>query len=498
MNEQLHTDCSILRNNLPAVLPISLNRNLSTKVHGPYFFKQIVQKYSIVTRSGSLPSLILLRLLENAVGTTKLTNVNKNNIKNILNTGIRQYLNLYLTIRSPENAIVSGSYINNALSSGKRVHEQQVNIQTDLAKDTKHVVIPRLVRYLQTIDDQDSGYKFRPVSAKTLATTKLMRTLPERMVFQRKRSKNTTILSNNHYLESDIRVIGHTNSDRDDNLVSADIDKTQASRIPASGIQIDKTGTFSEYRHLKMPDVPLFDEYTNPVIADISGVGVSENRKVRDIIVHPVTHAEEKIPKTDTMMAHIQKRNKLVYEKYDDFSKRTADRYLVTEKNNIANRLISGTHIAGSRMTNAGVEADEVTGFSKGISPQENSQKTSKLLFDQDGAFLQHAGHAQTGMGGQLNYPSNNISGRSSGLVLRKPAVYSAEKGFENREKPDIVKIERTKINAEKEDIIGTNIRARNSIDDIVTNDNIATIADKVYKLLETRISIEKERRGLR
>lgn len=484
MNEQLHTDCSILRNNLPAVLPISLNRILSTKVSGPDFFKQIVQKYYIVTRSGSLPSLILLRLLENAVGTTKLTNVNKNNIKNILNTGIRQYLNLYLTIRSRENAIVSGSYINNALSSGKRVHEQQVNIQTHLAKDTKHVVIPRLVRYLQTIDDQDSGYKFRPVSAKTLATTKLMRTLPERMVSQRKRSKNTTILSNNHYLESDIRVIGHTNSDRDDNFVSVGIDKTQVSRISASGMQIGKTGTFSEY--------------TNPVIADISGVGISENRKVRDIIVHPVTHAEEKIPKTDTMMAHIQKRNKLVYEKHEDFSKRTADRYLVTEKNNIANRLISGTHIAGSRMTNAGVEADEVTGIPKGISPQKIPQETPKLLFDQDGVFLQHTGHAQTGMSGQLNYQSNHIAGRSSGLVLRKSDVHSAEKGFENTEKPDIVKIERTKINAENQDIIGTNIRARDSIDDIVANDNIATIADKVYKLLETRISIEKERRGLR
>ena len=484
MNEQLHTDCSILRNNLPAVLPISLNRILSTKVSGPDFFKPIVQKYYIVTRSGSLPSLILLRLLENAVGTTKLTNVNKNNIKNILNTGIRQYLNLYLTIRSRENAIVSGSYINNALSSGKRVHEQQVNIQTHLAKDTKHVVIPRLVRYLQTIDDQDSGYKFRPVSAKTLATTKLMRTLPERMVSQRKRSKNTTILSNNHYLESDIRVIGHTNSDRDDNFVSVGIDKTQVSRISASGMQIGKTGTFSEY--------------TNPVIADISGVGISENRKVRDIIVHPVTHAEEKIPKTDTMMAHIQKRNKLVYEKHEDFSKRTADRYLVTEKNNIANRLISGTHIAGSRMTNAGVEADEVTGIPKGISPQKIPQETPKLLFDQDGVFLQHTGHAQTGMSGQLNYQSNHIAGRSSGLVLRKSDVHSAEKGFENTEKPDIVKIERTKINAENQDIIGTNIRARDSIDDIVANDNIATIADKVYKLLETRISIEKERRGLR
>ena len=123
-----------------------------------------------------------------------------------------------------------------------------------------------------------------------------------------------------------------------------------------------------------------------------------------------------------------------------------------------------------------------------------------EVLSHQDGIFFQHAGHAQTGMSGPLNSSSNNIARNSSDpvvrnssdLVFRNLSVHSAREGLENTGKPDIIKTQRTEINVEKEDIIGTNIPARGSIDDI------AIIADRVYKLLETRILIEKERRGLR
>ena len=497
MIENLHTDCSILPNKLPAELSKTI------KVRGPDFFKQIVQRYTITRKSNGFPSLILLRLLENVSGTTKLTNININNIKKILNTSIRQYINLYATIQSGQNVILRGSYIKNALSSGRYVPEQEVNLQTYPAKDTKHIVIPRLMSYLQRINDQETGYGFQPVSAKTLAKTELMRTLPERIVYQRERSGNTVTLSNNQYPENDIRVLKHTlqpvmartsqektqykksvrsknanlskkNLDNDDNLVSAGINKTNA-----SGTLIDKTGNFSELQHLNMPDIPLFDEYNNPFVADISGVGLSDNTKTRDIIGHPLTHTEENIPKIDAMMAHIQKRNKLVYEKHEDFSKQTTARYLATEKNNIADKSISNTHIAGSRMAKMGALAGEVTDI-----PNVSSNQHS--------IFLQHAGHVQTGMSGGFNLLSNNIVRNPSDLVLRKLAVHNKEKGLENTDKPDIIKTEITKINVEKEDIIGPNIQAKGSIDDI------AIIADRVYKFLETRISIEKERRGLR
>ena len=506
MNEQLHTDCSILRDKAPAVLPIKL----SIKVGRPDFFKQIVQRYGIITRSNRFLSLILLRLLENAGGTTKLTNISIKNRKKILNTGIRQYINLYMTIRSGQNATVFGSYFNNPFSPERYVPEQ-VNIRTDHVKDTKHVLIPRLMRSLQRIDDQDPGYGYQLVSAKTSATTELVRALPERIVYQRERSENTErekagskniiILSKDHNPESNIRVIRDTfqpvlartsqekiqyqNSvrtknanlskryqDKDDDLVLADIDKTQA-----SGIQIEKTGFISGLQHLKMPDSPLFDKYTNPVVADIPGVGVSENTKAKDVMWHPLIHIEEKIPEIDAIMASVQKRNKLVYEKHAAFHGRTADRYLLTEKNNIANKLISNTHIAGPGIMNA---------------KAGGTLEIPEVLSHQDSILFQHAGHAQTGMSGPLNVSSNNILRNPSDLVFRNPSIHSAGEGLENTGKPDIIKTQRTEINTEKEDIIGTNIPARGSIDDM------AIIADRVYKLLETRILIEKERRGLR
>lgn len=464
MNEQLHTDCSILRNKLPAVLPINISLNFSTKVRGPDFFKQIVQRYAIITKSDRFPSLILVRLLKNADGTTKLTNINKNNITKILNTSIKQYLNWYVTTQSEQNVIVSALYFNNARSSGKHVPEQQVNIRTDFAKDTKHIVFPRLMRYLQLIDNQNPGYEFQPISAKTLATAELVRTLPERIVYQREKSKNTVILSNNHYPERDIRVLRHT-------MQPVMARTSQEKTHYQNSIRSKKASLSKKYLDN--------DESTNPVVADISGVGVNENTKGRDIILHPLTHTEEKIPKMDAMMAHIQNRNKLIYEKHEDFIKRTADRYLVTEKNNIANKLISNTHIGRSRIANVEAEDGEVT-------------EIPKLLFDQDGIFLQHAGNVQIGMSGPSNFPSNNIIRRPSDLVVRNLAVHSAEKGFENTSNTDIIKTEKTKINAKKEDIIGTNVQVRDSIEDI------DIIADRVYKRIETKISIEKERRGLR
>ena len=463
-------------------LSLNLNRSLSQilsmKVHGPDFFKQITQRYDVITRSGRLPSLILLRLLENAGGITKLTNINVNNIKKIFNTGIRQYINLYIPILFKQNVAVPYTYFNDSLSPDIHLSEQ-VNIRTDPAKDTKHVVIPRLMRYLQRIDDQDSGYGFQTVSTKTLATTKLVRTLPERIVSQREIRNNTITLSKDWHLGSDIRVM----RDKDDYFVDAGIDKTQS-----SGMQIEKAGNFSELQHLKMPDAPRSDKYTDNVDAGISGAGVSENSKVRGIILHPLTQAEEKNPEVDTVMTHIQKRNKQVYEKHDFFHRRTTDRHLVTEKNNIANKLISNTHIARSRMTKMEAEADEVMDI-----PNEFSlQKVPKLLFDQDSVSLQHARHSQESMIAPSNLPSNNIVRKSSNLVFRKPVVHSVEKDLENTGEPDIIRTERPKINTENENIIGTNIKTRGSIDDI------SIIADRVYRLLETRISIEKERRGLR
>ena len=133
-------------------------------------------------------------------------------------------------------------------------------------------------------------------------------------------------------------------------------------------------------------------------------------------------------------------------------------------------------------------EADEVMDI-----PNEFSlQKVPKLLFDQDSVSLQHARHSQESMIAPSNLPSNNIVRKSSNLVFRKPVVHSVEKDLENTGEPDIIRTERPKINTENENIIGTNIKTRGSIDDI------SIIADRVYRLLETRISIEKERRGLR
>ncbi|HJH31157.1 MAG TPA: hypothetical protein C5S50_02980 [Methanosarcinaceae archaeon] len=360
------------------------------------------------------------------------------------------------------------------------------------------------MRYLQQIDDQDSGYGYQHVSAKTPANTKFARALPEKIVYQRKRSENTKqvnlrfhsdllrlhnftnniqqeryplglfnshhtfikkileknagnktvlILSKNHDPESNIRVIMDTFRPV---LGRTSQEKTQfQNSVRTENANLSKNHP---------------DKYDDP---DLPGVGVSKSTKTRDVMGYPLTHINEKNPKIDAIMAHIQKRNKLVYEKHDAFLKRTAGRYLLAEKINIANKLILNMHIVRSRVTN------QETG---GI---------PELLSHKNGVFLQYAGDAREGMIEPLKGPPNSIARKSYDLVLRKPAVHSAVVIPENTGKPDTIKTERTKIDTEKENIIGTNITARDSIGDV------SIIADRVYKLLETRISIEKERRGL-
>lgn len=421
MNEQLHTNCSILRDKAPVVLPIKL----SIKDRGPDFFKQIVQRYDIIRKSNRFLSLILLRFMKNASGTTKLTNISRNNIKRILNTGIRQHNNLYLTIRSGQNATVSGSYFNDTLSPGRYVPEQ-VNMQTDHVKDTKHIVMPPLMSSLERIDDQDPGYEYQPVSEKTSAITELARTLPERIVYQRKKSENTE--GNNP--KSNIRVVVDT--------FQPVLARTLQEKTQSSGIQIEKTELFSGLQHLKMPDPPLFNGHTNPVTTDIPEVEVSENTKARDVMMHPFIHIKENIPKIDAIITHIQKRNKLVYEKHNAFHKRTADRYLLIKKNNIAGKLILNTYIARTGKPN--VEND-------GIS------EIPEVLSHRDNILFQHAINAKTGMSGPLNVSSNNIVRNPFDLVFRNPSVHRAEEGLENTGKPDFIKTQRIEINAEKKDI---------------------------------------------
>lgn len=622
MNEQLHTDCSILQNKLPAVLPVNIN--LSTKVRASDFLKQIVQRYAVNTKSDRFPLLIFLRLLETTSGITKLTNINRFNVQKILNTNIRQQLELYSIFKSEQN-ITDKSHFNNVLSSGRYAPEQQVNIRTDLAKDVKHVKhakyathvkhveIPRLMSYLQRIDNQNQklGSVFQSVATKTLVTTKLsrmLRTLPGEVVSQRQRSENTVLFPSNHYFESEkIKARDDGGIRNTSDIIShppihmqEDNPKIDAVRLPTQKIdqlvckthegfskqiaarylvteknktnktnKINKTNTkngtnnivnklisnshiaksnlvnaevegkteFGEVikntemlfgqdsvllQHAEHAQTglngslnsSLFDEYTNPTIADIPRVGVSENTKARDFIFHPPTHAQANNPKIGAMMAHIQKRNELVYEKHEGFSTRTVNRYLVTgknkhnkitEKNNIANKLISNTHIARAIIQNVEVEGEPEVGEVMQV-PQ-----VLQVSSNQGGVSLHHVGHVQTSMSGSLNIQSNiplniqsntqsntqsnNIVRSSSNLVFRNIAVDNTGEGRENIAKPDIIKTESSKINVDKSDIVGTHVQARDRIDDIAT---ISNIADKVYKLLETRISIEKERRGIR
>ncbi|MGP8323112.1 MAG: hypothetical protein ACT6FG_03870 [Methanosarcinaceae archaeon] len=464
--QQLHTDCSILRDKLPAVLPVKF----SMKIRGPDFFNQIIRKYDIITRSYRFPSLILLRSLEYAGGTTKLSNININNIKKLLNIGIRQYIDLYMTIQSGQDAHVPDIY-NNPLSPERYVHKQ-VNIRTDHVKYTKHVAIPRLMRYLQQIDDQDSGYGYQPVSAKTPANTEFARTLPEKLVYQRKRSENTGQV-NLRFRSDLLRLHNFTNHIQQE--------RSPLGRFNSHHIFIkkileknagNKTAIILSKNHDPESNIRVIMDTFRPVLAKTSQEKAQFQNSV-DVMGYPPTHINENIPEIDAIMVHIQKRNKLVYEKHDAFLKRAAGCYLLAGKNNIANKLILNRHIVRSRVTNR--ETGEIP----------------ELLSHKNDVLLQYAGDSREGMVEPLKGLPNSITRKSYDLVLRKPAVHSAGVVPENTGKPDTIKIERTIIDTEKENIIGTNITSRDRID------NVSIIADRVYKLLETRISIEKERRGL-
>jgi hypothetical protein len=448
MNEQSHTNCSILQKKLPRVLPVSIISSISSaKVNEPGLFEQIIQRYTIGTRQGNFPLLIFLRLLETVGGTSKLTNVNQSVMQKILNPTIIQYLNLHATGWPAQNANVYDSHhdphFENRFSSGKR-----------------QFVTPRFMRHLQLVNEQSLSHIFESSETKTQETVELVGKLPERTISLRERMKNPLILPNNLNTKS--------------NFLSSSVVKTQS-----YGMQLEKADDLLKLQHATTPDVSSFDEYTNPVVAEAR---VDENTKAKDIILHSSTHTNEDVLKTDTMVARVQKRNRLVYEKHEDFRRRTADRYLMPEKKNIANRLVSNTHIARLGIEDMEAEDGEVM-----TSPD--------LLSEQDGISLHHADHVQTDVSVPFDFTSSNIARRASDLVLRKDSLQKSDEEPENSVKSDTITTGISKTDAEKEAVAEKNVKSLNSVENI---DDITIIADRVYKLLESKISIEKERRGLR
>jgi hypothetical protein len=117
------------------------------------------------------------------------------------------------------------------------------------------------------------------------------------------------------------------------------------------------------------------------------------------------------------------------------------------------------------------------------------------LLFDQSDFSLHHADHVQTDVSVPFDFSSSNITRRPSDLVLRKHAVQNSDEEPDITIKSDIIRTGIRNTDAEKEIVAEKNARSLNSVGNI---DDITIIADRVYKLLESKLSIEKERRGLR
>jgi hypothetical protein len=368
-------------------------------------------------------------------------------MQRILTPTIIQYLNLHATTLSAQNVIVYDSHhdphFENRFSCGKR-----------------QFLTPRLLRYLQLVNEQSLSHIFESSEAKTQETVELVRTLPERTVSQIERMKNPLILPNNMSTKS--------------NFLSSSVVKTQS-----DGIQLDEKDNLLKLQHHTTPDISPFDEFKT-VSAETR---VGNNTKAKDIILHSSTHADENILKTDTMMAHVQKRNRLVYEKHENLSRRTADRYLMPEKKNIANRFVSNTYIARLRMVDMEAEG------------AENSTRLNQLS-KQDGISLQHVKNAQKDVSVPFDLSSSNIARRASDLVLRKDALQKSNEELDNPVKSDTITTGINKTtNVEKDAVDEKNVKPRNSVENI---GDITIIADRVYKLLESKISIEKERRGLR
>lgn len=82
----------------------------------------------------------------------------------------------------------------------------------------------------------------------------------------------------------------------------------------------------------------------------------------------------------------------------------------------------------------------------------------------------------------------NNINNKTTELILRKPVAQSSNSASENKEDLRAEKTISTKIN---DNLIKDSFKEG-------TVPEINMIADKVYKIIEKRISVEKERRGWR
>ena len=108
-----------------------------------------------------------------------------------------------------------------------------------------------------------------------------------------------------------------------------------------------------------------------------------------------------------------------------------------------------------------------------------------ETVFPQRGIDFQHAKIGRDSIFSDRNDPGIDITKRISDLVLRKPDMV------------DVFNI-KSEIDRSYRDKEFSPVMAEKPAKRVIPkNDEMNRIADRVYKILETRLLVEKERRGL-
>lgn len=257
----------------------------------------------------------------------------------------------------------------------------------------------------------------------------------------------THIVDSHYRQESPLtdRIIRQMKSEKqpeDGNYSSESFD----TKIPT--IQEKQDDKFSALEH-----VPLMEERKIPIV-----------KSILELINPP---GDSRVSGIDTSSLSIQMRNIFSNEKHSAFYDQISKKYLRMQSEET-----SSTSLLNKQNVNVQIK-------------ESNIDMPFETVFPQRGIDFQHAKIGRDSIFSDRNDPGIDITKRISDLVLRKPDMVDAFN----------IKSEIDRSYRDKE---FSPVMAEKPVKRVIPkNDEMNRIADRVYKILETRLLVEKERRGL-
>ena len=465
------------------------------RIYGWKFFTKVFGKYGVHTISYKFPSLVFLKLK----GTRNFNLLTAFNITKILNYDIRQCSIPARNVPGEQGQTADRHLHKNMLPSMNHIQQPDLKLIMKTPTGKRDYSTQLISSSLQKKEGSFPGEPLGPRSTSSilkpqteLPATETSGTEPPAIeppgTGKDLRSPGTTKSTREQESPEPGEIVHHIKTSglsKPETEPPGKVRKITATHIVDSHYRQESPLTDRIFRQMKSGKQPEDENYSSesfdtkiPTIQEtqddkfptLEHVPLMEEKKipsVKGILERINPPGDQRILGIDTSSPAIQMRNIFSNEKNGAFYDQISKKYLRMQSEET-----SSTSLLNKQNANIHIK-------------ESNIDIPLEIVFPQRGIDFQHAKIGRDSIFSDRNDPGIDITKRISDLVLRKPDMVDVF-----NIKSDI---DRSYRNKEFSPIMAEKPAKRV----IPKNDEMNRIADRVYKILETRLLVEKERRGL-